>query len=84
MAVIQRVHSVFLTFDLVPLKGGRSHHVADPLDAPRKHHVQEVHHWERRLESGSGALGNIHLRETALVSALQQWGTHTNALMESV
>lgn len=52
--------------------GGRSHDVADPLDAPREHHVPAVHHRERRVEPRSGAVGNLHLRQAALVPALQQ------------
>lgn len=53
------------------LKGRRSHNAANPLDAARKHHVQKVHHRERRLESGGGSVGDLHLRKTAVVPALQ-------------
>lgn len=54
--------------------GGRTYDAADPLDAPREHHVQEVHHGERHLELRRGPLGDLHLRQTALVPAVQQRG----------
>ena len=52
--------------------GRRTYDAPDPLDAPREHHVQEVHHRERHLELRRGPLGDLHLRQAALVPAVQQ------------
>jgi len=58
--------------EFLPFLGGWTNNAANPLDAPREHHVQEIHDGERHLELWSGALGDFHLRKTALVSAVQQ------------
>lgn len=58
----------------LPSAGGWAHHAADPLDASGEHHVPEVHHWERHLELRRGLVGDLHLRQAALVPAVQQWG----------
>lgn len=50
------------------------HNAAHPLDAAREHHVQEVHHRKRCLEPGRRAVGDLHVRQAALVSAVQQRG----------
>ncbi len=57
---------------------------AHSLDATRKHHVQEVHHREWHLELWSGPLGNLHLRQTTLVSAIQQWGEVPHLIFKSM
>lgn len=55
-------------------QGGWSHDAANPLDATWEHHVQTVHHRKRRVEPRRGALGDLYLRQAALVPALQQRG----------
>ncbi len=57
--------------------GWRSYHAANPLDATRKYHVQEVHHGEWCLEFGSGAWEIFTYVETALVSLSNNEGTDT-------
>ena len=59
---------------LFPLSGWWTHDAAHTLDAPGEHHVQEVHDGERHLEFRRGPLGDLHLRKTALVPAVQQRG----------
>lgn len=57
------------------LPGRWPHNAAHPLDAPREHHVQKIHHGKWRLEPGGRVVGDLHIRQTALVPAVQQWGT---------
>lgn len=54
--------------------GWGSHHAAHSLDASREYNVQEVHHRKRCLEPGGCIMGNLYLWQTAMVSALKQWG----------
>lgn len=56
------------------LPGWWPHNAAHSLDAPREHHVQEVHHRKWRLEPGGRVVGDLHVRETALVPAVEQRG----------
>lgn len=67
--------SFIYVFPLSVFSGGWSHHAPDSLDAPREHHVQEILYGKRRLELRSHLVGDLHLREAALVPALQQRGT---------
>lgn len=69
----QSCHSYSLC--LCPHPGWRTHHAAYPLDASREHHVQKVHNREWRLELRGDPLGDLHVREAALVSALKHRGT---------
>lgn len=64
---------LFLTL-LFFSSGWGSHHAAHSLDASREYNVQEVHHRKRCLEPGSCIMGNLYLWQTAMVSALKQWG----------
>lgn len=64
---------------LIVCPGWRAHHAADPLDAPGEHHVPEVHHRERHLELRGRPVGDLHLRQAALVPAVQQRGGSTAA-----
>lgn len=57
------------------LPGWWPHDAAHSLDAPRKHHVPEVHHGEWCLEPGCCVVGDLHLWQAALVPTIQQWGT---------
>lgn len=70
------IYSLALSADLeiCSPSGGWANHAANPLDAPGEHHVQEVHNRKRHLELWCGSLGDLHLRKTALVSAVQQRG----------
>lgn len=54
--------------------GRRPHDAANPLDAPGEHYVPALHDGERRVEPRRGAVGDLHVRQAAVVPALQQRG----------
>lgn len=62
--------------------GWRTHHATHSLDATGEHHVQEVLHGERCLEFRSHPVGDLHLREAALVPAGQQRGKSSLKLFQ--
>lgn len=62
---------LFLLFS----SGWRTYHATYSLDASREHHVQEILHGKRRLELRSHLVGDLYVREAALVSAGEQRGT---------
>ena len=49
------------------LTGWWSHNAAGQMDAPGECHVQEVYSGVRCVEFWSGAMGSVHLRQTAFL-----------------
>lgn len=67
---------IYYSWSLIThVSGWWKNHATYSLDASWEYHVQKVHHREWHLEFWGGSVGDLHLRKTAVVSAVQQRGT---------